>query len=277
MTRFNELKKAGRIAFVTFHQSYSYEDFVEGLRPETGINEDCDGQASAGFRLKPTDGIFKRVATVAGQASHSTSATFDLTSRDFFKMSLGSIDTEEDVYRAAIEGNYVALGWGDEFDWTDPAFKEFDAMLDKWRTTDSKINSQSSRVRQSPLHAVIDERRGRCHVPYGNSQFRAVGEIIGPYEFDASASHYRHRRKVRWLRAFDRPLPVETILNGKFTQLALYKLDRGKLNLSALATLLGEGERNSQASQPPPPYVLIIDEINRANVSKVFRRAYYAY
>ena len=34
-TKFAEFEKAGQVAFVTFHQSFSYEDFVEGLRAET--------------------------------------------------------------------------------------------------------------------------------------------------------------------------------------------------------------------------------------------------
>jgi 5-methylcytosine-specific restriction enzyme B len=270
MTRFNALKKAGRIAFVTFHQSYSYEDFVEGLRPETSPGQDGDGQASAGFRLKPTDGIFKRVAAVAEQAGQSTSIDVDLTTRDFFKMSLGSVDEEEDVYRAAIDGSYVALGWGTEFDWSDPAYEDFDAILDRWRTKDPNVNIQSSRVRQSHYMRAVMKEGDIVIVSYGNSQFRAVGEVSGPYEYVASVSHFRHRRKVRWLRVFDRPLPIETILQGKFTQPALYKLDRKKLNLSALATLLGEGKQDPQDSEPPLSYVLIIDEINRANVSKVF-------
>ena len=46
-----ELINSGRFAFVQFHPSYDYTDFVEGLRPTT------DENGNVGFELK--DGIFK--------------------------------------------------------------------------------------------------------------------------------------------------------------------------------------------------------------------------
>ena len=52
--RYSELCKQERIEFVTFHQSYGYEEFVEGLRPEP--------KDEGGFKLVPTPGILKRIA-----------------------------------------------------------------------------------------------------------------------------------------------------------------------------------------------------------------------
>ena len=52
--RFNELRK-DQIEFVTFHQSYAYEDFIEGIRPV--LDEDKNELA---YELR--DGIFKEIA-----------------------------------------------------------------------------------------------------------------------------------------------------------------------------------------------------------------------
>ncbi|MPY23830.1 restriction endonuclease [Shewanella sp. YLB-07] len=46
-----------RYEFVTFHQSYGYEEFVEGLRPETNDNGDIS------YSVKP--GVFKRICKLA--------------------------------------------------------------------------------------------------------------------------------------------------------------------------------------------------------------------
>ncbi len=55
-TRFDEYIKDGRIVFTTFHQSMSYEDFVEGIKPEVN-----NGQIA--YYVKP--GIFKSLCDEA--------------------------------------------------------------------------------------------------------------------------------------------------------------------------------------------------------------------
>ena len=59
MQVYQQLLAEGRIEFVTFHQSMSYEDFVEGRQPMTGSDDDDDA-SSAGFRLETVPGIFRR-------------------------------------------------------------------------------------------------------------------------------------------------------------------------------------------------------------------------
>ena len=59
--RYKELVNEERIEFVTFHQSYGYEEFVEGLRPGLGSGNERE-EAGAGFRLVPTDGVLKCMA-----------------------------------------------------------------------------------------------------------------------------------------------------------------------------------------------------------------------
>ena len=61
MKRYNELKAEGRVEFITFHQSYGYEDFIEGIRPvmDEGGNE---------LSYKVVPGIFKRFCSEASKS-----------------------------------------------------------------------------------------------------------------------------------------------------------------------------------------------------------------
>lgn len=63
LNRYDKLKKDGRIAFTTFHQSYGYEEFIEGIKP-------ClDESDSIGYSV--VDGIFKKFCRKAGRVKVS--------------------------------------------------------------------------------------------------------------------------------------------------------------------------------------------------------------
>lgn len=53
LAQYNQCISAGKIVFTTFHQSYGYEEFIQGLRPDTD---------SSTLSFKTTDGVFKRIA-----------------------------------------------------------------------------------------------------------------------------------------------------------------------------------------------------------------------
>ena len=61
---FNDLKKQGQIEFITFHQSYSYEDFVEGIRPTLAIKDNeikANSEDKKDLKYTIHSGIFKNI------------------------------------------------------------------------------------------------------------------------------------------------------------------------------------------------------------------------
>jgi len=56
MKKYHDLMREGRIVFTTFHQSYGYEDFIQGLRPNT---------ESGTLSFIPVDGVFKKICSAA--------------------------------------------------------------------------------------------------------------------------------------------------------------------------------------------------------------------
>lgn len=260
---FDGLVDAGQIVFTTFHQSMGYEDFVEGIKPQ----EDED----SGIRYEVVDGIFKQVcrhASVKTVVKENTAA-IDLTGRRYWKMSLGNTAKTEDeeIYSECIENDYILLGWGWTYDYSgcgnsDEIFdilKNHDITNDKSAYEVTAINTFVREMRVGDLVIVSD----------GNRKFRAIAEITGGYERldGVDRDHYRQKRSVKWLRVYDPSQPTSALLSKYFSQKTIYEL-RYALDKDKLTDLLS-GEPEESNNGKAKPHVLIIDEINRGNVSAI--------
>jgi len=261
MVRYEELRKEGRINFVTFHQSYGYEDFVEGLKPES-----IDGQIT--YPVRP--GVFRRICEAARRSAMAKPGLTGkpLKERTIYKMSLGRAGTTEGnlTFKECIENGYILLGWGDHVDFSECRTPEQIKRTLLLGHPESKDNPDS----QARYVEIFknDMRIGDIViVSQGNRAFRAIGEVMGEYEYleAPAAGRYHQMRPVRWLAVFESNRNVEEIFDRNFMQSSLYRLDHGGLRLDVLESLI-----NNQAGSGPQNFVLIVDEINRANISKVF-------
>lgn len=74
MDRYHELQEEGRVAFTTFHQSYGYEEFIEGIKPVMAKGE--DNNTGNDIKYDVFDGVFKAFCEKARTAT-STSTSKD--------------------------------------------------------------------------------------------------------------------------------------------------------------------------------------------------------
>ena len=271
MARYRALAEAGRIEFVTFHQSMAYEEFVEGLRPSA---TDEDGQPLAGgFRLVPTPGIFRRIARRAETSTGSGDGAFTVGDRQVFKMSLGDSTNPDDahLFEEAIRDGHIVLGFED-INWSDPKYEHRDKIMAACMAVampGTKLNAQSAVVQMPHIFRNWMREGDVVIVSKGTKLFRAIGVITGGYRFaPREGGDHGHQRDVRWLWVDREGVPVEEIYARGFSMRTTYAMFSRDLKIPAL-----ERYANSQhdaGSGAPEPFVLIIDEINRANVSKVF-------
>jgi len=275
MARYNELQRKGRIGFVTFHQNFSYEDFVEGLRPQQA-EPDEEGKAGTGFSLVPRDGVFKQISKVAAE-NKGQAVTSDLPpmdgSRKIFKMSLGrSWSSEDDViFENALAGKYVVLGWGGNVDWSDPKYDDWEEIKKRWRQDHPDASGNDPNMSQMYTFRANMEIGSIIVISDGNMKFRAIAEITGPYQYEPGPDgEYNHRRSVRWLWHSTDSLPRERIYRKSLSQVSAYQMRSASVEWEALGQIISSSGDAVATSGEPESYVLIIDEINRANVSKVF-------
>lgn len=92
--RYKELQSEGRIYFTTFHQSLDYEEFVEGLKPDTDSLNDKDMR----FVVKP--GIFKRICMAA-------SATTTSNLKEAYSAFAEDLVNGDDIYKINLPNGSV--------------------------------------------------------------------------------------------------------------------------------------------------------------------------
>jgi hypothetical protein len=251
-----------QIEFVTFHQSLGYEDFIEGIKPLKPNPEDTF------VKYDIEDGIFKVICKNARYIPDKQTNRFhvskeEFTKASFFKVSLGNTLNPEDgeIYNYCIKNDCIAMGWGGNVDYSN---------LNEAETKSKAKENGESQFAITALNYFIHylKRGNYVLVSNGNHSCRAIAKVTGDYFYKKTDEiEYSQFRPVEWL-VKDVNIPVSEIYGRVFSQASIYKLDKPSVKLDFFVK--NAAEIAKEESIKPKNYVLIIDEINRGNVSQIF-------
>ena len=245
VNRYNQLKTEKRIAFTTFHQSLDYEDWIEGLRPVVNENNQVTYEIESG--------IFKKLCEEAERPVVKDKQVGIADNAVVWKVSLAGTG-DNYVRRECMENSHIRIGWdgygpviSDETDWSiyDGEGKQIlDAYINKMKVGDIVMSCYSSQT--------ID----------------AIGVVVSDYEFDDSLPNYKRVRRVNWLVKNINENIVEMNDGKTMTLGTVYRLN--SITLDNVKSILEKYDTSSKMEENDKAYVMVIDELNRGNVSKVF-------
>ncbi|EOW9122788.1 AAA family ATPase [Vibrio cholerae] len=255
---YDRLVSDKRIRFVTFHQSYGYEEFVEGLRAVSNQDNQIEYLIQSG--------IFKQICQDATASAMNQPATLKPNAK-IWKLSIDGVKSSR-VRDYCFENNLAAIGWGDTGDMSseERSAEEQDYFESLGALAKSSIMEFSNRMAEGDIVVCVK----------GQWSIQAVGVVSGEYQFREEGvedrSDFCHVIPVDWLATGldvnlyelndNTRLTLKTCYElTRFTPIELYEvLDKSGVKLN----------RGEQAESKKQNYVLIIDEINRGNISKVF-------
>ncbi|GAB7230966.1 hypothetical protein VrSk94_46610 [Vibrio rotiferianus] len=253
---YDRLVSEKRIRFVTFHQSYGYEEFVEGLRAES----DNDGNLS--YPIK--DGVFK---SISDEAAAQKVAKPELLSEDarIWQLSIESSGHSE-VKQFCLENNLGSIGWGHVGDMT-PAKRT--------QESDDVLAAETTPNQATLRHFCNSMAIGDVvFCVSGQKTIEAIGVVSGDYEFRPDGisvrEDYCHVRPIKWLA---KGLNLNVYDLNCQTRLPIKTCSElTRFSVPELLTLLNKKNifLDKGVNQDTQRFVLVIDEINRGNISKIF-------
>lgn len=195
---YKEARKSRQVEFITFHQNYSYEDFVAGLRP------DVASDTNAGLRFKEHRGIFYKICERA--------------KRNFLE------------YQQFIQGKQ----------YKDPTFEE---VLNEFL---------------KPL--IENDEPIQLNTIARNKSFKIYSLNAKNLGFEKQSGSREHTLSINTLKGLfegNRDYDLQGL--GVYMYPVVDKLKQIAASIKKPVTAVSLNN-----------YVLIVDEINRANISRVF-------
>ena len=250
LQRYRKYRQDGRIEFTTFHQSFGYEDFIEGIRP---VFAEDNEEENGDICYEIADGVFKKFcATAQPPAVDPNQNPYGFSaSPTIWKVSLGGTG-QHPLRDYCMANSCIRIGW-DEYG--ENITDDMDYHVG------GKTVLNAFLYRMQPGDIILS-----CYTAHS---IDAIGVVTGEPEWHPKFDHYKRLRTVRWL------------IQGKNIDIEEFRLEKSltlstvyRLNTTVETVIEVLGKHGFSGAAPVKgtkgPYVFIIDEINRGNISKIF-------
>lgn len=237
VNKFNELKAAGQITFTTFHQSYGYEEFIEGIKPS--LDQDTDNEDSENVLYTLNDGVFKEFCVRAQEVVVDKELTGISPDAQIWKVSVS--DTVKDD---CFESNRVRINF---------------SLSDRSRSVEYFNHS----IQKGDIILMT---------PQSRTLVTGIGIVTDEEAYEIKEDTGITARNVEWL-AREIFIDITDYSNGK----QMVRNTVSRVHIISVKDILTIVKNNSEIyknvdipQKNDKKYVFIIDEINRGNISKIF-------